>query len=348
MNKKKIIIWIIAIVFIGIAGYRIYDTFFKAEEIIEKQNIVKVEVVEERDIVTSSPISAKIEPKEQVAIIPMAQGQITSVNVKLGDKVKKGQVLFTIDSTQAKTVMNKAKEGYLSAKSTFERVNRLYQEGAISKQEFENAQTQKVIANENYISSSDAYSNCIVTSTIDGYVTSLNVSVGNMAGGKTPAVTVADVSSLNANVSVSEFIIGKIKQGDTVDLKIATLGDKVYKGEIEAVSPAPALDGVTYPVKIKVTDESGDIKAGMFAEISIKSVEEKKAVTVPTSSVILKKGETKVAIVDDEDIVKLRAVETGIDTDKYIEIKSGLKAGERVIVKGQEYVVEGEKVLVEQ
>ncbi len=346
MNKKKIFTWIVILLVIGLVGYRIYNSFFvKKEEVIQK-NIVSVEETKEIDIIKSSPVSAKIVPKEEIGVIPMAQGQITSINVKMGDRVSSGSVLLTIDSTQQGTMVNKAKEGYVSASNVFDRMNRLYQEGAVSKQEFENAQTQLAIANETYTSAKDAYNNCIVTSPIDGYVTSVNRTVGDMSGGAMPAVTIADVSSLTIDVNVAESVVAKIKEGDIVSFKVGTLGDKTYQGKVEAISPAPVSKGVTYPVKIKVLDETGEVKAGMFAEINIKSVEKSKALVVPTSAVVIKKGETKVAVLGKNNKVKFKVVKTGIDADKYMEIKEGLTLGEKVIVQGQEYVVDDEEVLV--
>jgi RND family efflux transporter MFP subunit len=342
-SKKGVIFVILAVVFIlALLGYRIASNFNTPEIAADDLPVnVKTAKAELTSIFTTSPISGRIQPKDEVVIMPLATGEVTRVYVAMGDKVSKGTALFEIDKSQIATTLNQAREAYNAASATYVRMETLYNEGAVSLQALEQARTAYVASRESYNAASNAYGNTTVTSPIDGYVTSLSATVGQLASPGAPAATIADVSELKINTSVSEYLAPKIKAGDPVDIYIATLGNKTYKGMITAVSPAPASGGLTYPVSISVTDESGEVMAGMFAEINIISDEKDNIICIPSDAVIIKSGKPIVVVLTNGGIPEFRDVTTGIDNGEYVEITSGLSEGETIVATGQHYVKEG-------
>jgi RND family efflux transporter MFP subunit len=347
-SKKRIIIIVLAVVFIlGLLGYRISANYRTAEIPEELPVNVKAAQAALMSIYATSPISGRIQPIEEVVIIPLASGEITRVYVSMGDKVSKGTRLFEIDRSQIAALantLNQAREALNSAQTAYERTQALYNEGAVSLQAFEQAQTQLVTARETHSAASSNYSNAhnntTVTSPIDGYVTSLSASVGSLASPGVPAATIADVSELKVDTFVSEYLAPRLKVGDPVDIHIATLGDKTYSGIITAVSPAPATGSLTYPISISVADEGGEVMAGMFAEIRIVSDEKDEVLCVPSDAVIIKSGRSIVVVIKDN-IPEFKEVTTGIDNGEYVEIISGLSEGETIAILGQQYAKEG-------
>lgn len=306
---------------------------------------VKVMTAEYTDISSTVPLSGRIAPAEEAAIVPMAAGQVTAVHVKVGDYVKAGTLLFEIDKGQVATTYNQAKAAYNLALSSYNNIKMLYQEGAVSKSDFDAAEVQYISARESYNAASEAYSYYNVTSPIDGYVTSLNVSVGNMAS-QTMAASVANTDELQIETTVSEYIAGFIKIGDEVDVYVSNLGDTPYKGTVTAFSPAPALGTLTYPITITLDNSSGDLVSGMFAEVKFTAEESEESICIPSDAVIMKNG-TPIAVVLDKDLIpSFREVETGIDNGEYVEILSGIKEGETVVISGQNFVEEGVAVKV--
>jgi RND family efflux transporter MFP subunit len=343
VKKSRIIIILIIIVIICLGIYRIVDSY-EPDTVAEKKPVnVKTQTVETGSIYATSLISGRIDPVESANVIPLIAGEVKSVYVSLGDYVKKGSTLFELDNSQFITSYNQAKIAYDSAKEDYERMSLLYKEGAISQQQYQGAQTQYNITKQNLSAASDALSNCTVTSPINGYVTSVNVSVGGLASQAMPAVTIADVSSLEINTSISENLIGKVKKDDSVDIFIKTLSNEPYSGKIIAISPAPATGTLTYPVTISVEDKDENIKAGMFAEVQIVTDKREDVICIPSDAVFVKSGESKVVVLNDN-IPTLKTVSTGLDNGTMVEITSGITIGETIVVSGQQYVVEGEPV----
>ena len=344
--KKGAIFVILAVIFIlGLLGYRIWANFNTAE-ITDEEKPVNVSVAQAEliSIFATSPVSGRVQPIEEVLIMPLASGEVTRVYVSMGDRVRKGAVLFDIDKTQIATTLTQAREAYNNAETSYNRMSTLYAEGAISLSVYEQTQLQYVAAREAYNAASNAYNNCTVTSPINGYITSLSVTVGSLAAPGAPAATIADVSELKINTTVSEYLAPRLKAGDSVEIRIATLGNKIYAGTITAVSPAPATGSLTYPITVSVEDESGEVMAGMFAEVQIVSDEKDEVLCVPSDAVIIKAGRSIVVVLDKDNIAEFREVTTGIDNGEFVEITSGLSPGETVAVSGQQYAKEGHAV----
>lgn len=342
-NKRKYILIIIGLILIAIIALRFIQTFSPAPEETPQLANVETDVVRYGSLEAQSPLTGRVEPREEVTILPFSSGEVTAVYVRLGDRVNKGDLLFTIDGTQIAASLNQAKAALDLAKRTFDNMRVLYGEGAVSQNDYEQARVQYESAVASYTTASDAYSNTRVTSPISGYVTSINVSPGSTAAPGSPAATLADVSSLRIKTTVSEFLAGRIRQGDPVEIIISTIGSEPFKGTVDALSPAPAQGTLTYPVEFSIQDPEGMVKAGMFAEIRIVSDERTNVLIVPSKAVIIKNGEASVAVLKDK-IPSFQPVKTGLDNGEWTEIIGGLKEGETIVVEGQQFITENQEV----
>lgn len=342
--KNHRIISIIGILFVALVLYRA-GHFFLVPEIKEAEPAINVLVTEAKyePIDLISPVTGRLEPVEEVALVPLASGTVTAVHVAVGDQVTAGQVLFEIDKGQVSASYNQARESFAAVASTFARMELLYSEGAVSLQDYESAKAQYAAARESLNAAADMYGNFTVTSPIDGYVTALNVSVGSIAGGAA-AGSVANVDELIIQTTVSEVLATAVKIGETVQVRIDSL-DKEYSGTITSFSPIPSMGMLTYPLTITMEpDES--LFAGMFAEVRLVSEEIKEALCVPSEAVIIRDGRPVVAVLGPNGVPELKEVVPGVDNGTIVQIVSGLTEGEQVIYSGQHFVVPGVQVNV--
>lgn len=190
----------------------------------------------------------------------------------------------------------------------------------------------------------DSLKDAKVTSPIDGVVSQRNIEATNMVSSQAQPFVIVDTSSLTVELKVSEDIINEIKQGDIVDISIPTYSDEILQGTVKTVSPSADTTS-TYPVKVEIPNNDGTIKAGMFAEVSFVKDKRQNTVVVPRDAVFEEEDGKFVYVAENDTAVK-RQVETGIDNGKDIEITSGIKQGDLVIVKGQSYVTDNEKIQI--
>lgn len=359
--NKKVVFGIIIVALLALVAFRIITSQNASDPQIAAEESINVKVTEseKRNLQITAPLSGRIQPVDESAIVPLVSGEITDVYVSLGAKVSIGTPLFELDKEQMQNAYNQALAGYnqadaafTNAKSDFERIKLLYEEGAVSKQQYEQAQLQYNTAYQALTQSQstlnnakDNLENCVVTSPIDGYVTLININEGEIASQASAAVVVANIDTVEIETSISENLINKINIGNSVKVFVKSASDQAFIGTISELSPAPAQGSLTYPLKISIDNKDTLIKSGMFAEVRIVSASKENVLTVPSDSVIIKNGETVVAVIEDDHAV-FKKVKTGIDNNQYVEIVEGLNENEKVIYEGQNYVDEDSQVTV--
>ena len=355
----KILIFLLA-VFIVISVVRIVqlqmeDNGEEAEEILLTN--VQVQQVTAGDISASSSVTGRLSSSDSVNVIPLVSGEVKELFVEEGDYVTEGQTLFTIDSQQAQIQMDQAQLGLKSAqdsvdalKKSLDRMQSLYDAGAVSLTDLESIQTQydsALNALDQAKLSADAASSTLgyytVTAPASGCATTVSVVAGGPAAQTSPAVVISDTKSLELKANVSEYLINNIAEGQKVDVYIRSLSEEPYTGTVTDIADTPAQGTYTYDVTIALSDYQ-DMKAGMLAEVSVVTDSKAGVVVVPSDAVITKRGETYVALITDGDKIELRKVTVGIDNGTSAEITSALRVGETLVVKGQNYVSDGEQV----
>ncbi|MCL1976000.1 MAG: efflux RND transporter periplasmic adaptor subunit [Firmicutes bacterium] len=350
------------IVFLLIIGGVAYWRLFIPKETLEAVPIQAVQVytatVKVEDISVYTVLTGKIRASEDAMVFAPATAEVKNIYVEKGDYVNTGDKLFTLDGTQveggynqAQAARNAAQDGVEMARQNLDRMQALYDGAAIPQSQLEQAENQLTQA-ENQLrqaeaalnSASSSFGLLSFTAPVAGIVTELNIKEGMYPMQQLPAVTIANLDDLEIAASVSEYLIGHLKEGDAVNYRIDSLGSKLYQGQIKSVALAPATGGVTYPITVTVNATEDNIKPGMFAELSIPSLRKNSVLIAPISSLLTQGGKTLVAVLIG-DIPHLQEVEIGINDGERVEIISGLNAGDTVITKGQHYIVEGEAVI---
>lgn len=334
---------------------------------------VEIQIVETKNLVETAIFNGKIFSDHEVSVIPKVPGKVTSINVKVGDNVQAGQVLFSMDTGDLQATLDQATVGVQSAELTYQinkdnldstmenlkRYKALYEAGAVSKVELENmeksvATLEKQVemyalqlenAKTALASAQKAIADMTVTAPVSGTVSAINVVQGQMASQAIASVTITKLDALYVSVSVPENIVNSLKVGEEAKVIVNSAGEKEYKGTLTSISPTANLQTTLYPVKISIEDPEGLVKPGMFAKVEIPTQTKENVLTINSEAVVLKDGKNVVFVVEEEQAVP-KEVETGLDTGSDLEILEGLQAGEQVIIKGQTLVEQGSKVKV--
>lgn len=254
-------------------------------------------------------------------------------------------IISKTDMDNTTNAYNNAKISYNQAKESYNLTNKMPAENLKKAQDQLNtakASRESVVAQIN--SYNKSISDCTVKSPISGYVTECNVKAGGILSQGTVPFVVSDTSKVVMKVSVSEFIINNIKAGENIDVSIPAVSDKPLFGTISEINPA-ANSGGTYDVKVEIGNPDGAIKSGMFGEANFTKDKKSGVITVPVNTVITKDNETFVFVDKDGTAVKT-TVKTGLNNGKNIEITSGLEADMNVVIKGQTYLENGDKIAV--
>jgi HlyD family secretion protein len=320
----------------------------------EKSVAVETQIVSKASIEAVSALSGKVKPREEISIVPKVPGKAAAVNVKIGHRVKTGDILFSLDDSdirqqvsQAESALRIAESSYINAKKSFENTAQLYELGGVSKLTYETSESSFKMAEEQFKSAQAAYQlaksqldSTIVRSPIDGLVAAVNASAGEMVSNAVPAVTVVDISSVTVDINVPETMVNKVKKGDEVDVLVAAVSSEAVKGKIESISPTADARTQSYPISITITNANEVLKGGMFAEVKLKADTARDVLAVPLSSVV-EERDKKYVYVANGDRAQKREVQTGLAGVENVQILSGLNENESIIVKGQNFLSDG-------
>lgn len=341
----RLFILLLVLAMLGLVVVRLISNKLSPVQLAPEMPVnVRLATVELADIESSSVLTGQLEAMDEVAVVPKTPGVVTNVYVSLGSRVAKGATLFELDKTQLSISLSQARVTLEDAKVNHDRMKTLFEEGVVPLQTFEQAQSALSMANDSYAAAADAYSGAVVTSPINGYVTSVSVVPGALASQAVPCVTISNTDKLEINTNLSESMINKLAIGDTVDVLIKSASATPLQGVVTAISPAPVSGSLTYPVKVTLNNPDESAKAGMFAEVFIITDQSSAVLAIPSAAVMIKSGRQVVATVSADGKVAIRSIVVGLDDGERVEIKEGLAEGERVVIEGQSYLDETSSV----
>lgn len=319
------------------------------EEKIESKNIeqiykeegvpVRVEKVEKRSFSKTTSYNTILSGIKESNASSMIGGRIERVLVKVGDYVKKDQVLFKFPSDAPSAQYYQAKVAFENSQSMYERYKKLFEVGGVSAQDLDNIKTQYEVNKANFETVNKMVD---VLSPITGFVTKVSVRESDDVRKETVLATIADLSQLKASIQISEDEISDVKVGDKA---IAEWQGKKIEGKITQVDLAMNPMTQAFNADITFDNKNGKIKSGVTVDIILSGAESKDAIVIERKNLV-KKGDDYFVYVENDGKAKLQKVSLGNNTGLYSEIKSGLNEGELLIIEGQINLDDNTKVKI--
>jgi RND family efflux transporter MFP subunit len=306
---------------------------------------------------TSAVVSARI------------PGSVSMLKVREGDRVRKGQILAQLEAgenqanaavatagiDEARQGLDEAQSRRKLADSTFERYNKLFNEQAISRQEFDVKQSERELAaqglaraearlkqaQERSKAASTMSDYTRILAPITGIITSKLVDLGATVFPAQPLMTIEDEGSYLLELAIPESLAARVKTGSPVQVALDTLGSSFPATIAEIV---PTVDPVSRTFTAKINLGQKSLKSGMFGRGTINLGTSINGITLPKRSIVEHGAMTSVWVLDKDNSVRMRIIKIGKIVGERTEILSGLSEGERVVVSGVEKVSEGNKV----
>ena len=284
---------------------------------------------------------------------------MTQVSFEIGEEVTKGQPLVYLDDmdlrNQLKTAqldLSKLELSLDSAKSDYDIFTGLFEEGACSKTDYENAmrayktaQANVELKKVNIQDISNSLSDCVITAPIAGEISGKNTNVGQYLNPGTVVATVNNNSSIKAEIQLMQEDLEKVAVGQEVILRLDNSTNTTYKGIVETIASSANSQTRVFNCLIKIDNASGELNSGIFGYIEIPNHENTQVLTVPMTAVIGSEGKYLVFTVEDQ-IARSVSVTIGEMLDDMVEITSGLQEGNQIIVTNLNSLQDGDKVIV--
>ena len=298
------------------------------------QKTIQVVVVEAQS--TSVPIrvevTGQVAPIFQATLSSRIQGTIDKLLVREGSRVSKGQLLIQLDSRDLQADLARAHAEVENAKAHLDRMNQLYAQDAVSKQEMENATRAYRVAEANRRAVEAQLSYTMVRAPFEGVITEKKVEAGELASPGQPLLKMEDPQRLRLEATVAEGDLKSVSRGDKIPVVIDALGGQALTGLVSQILPAGDPQTHTFMVKVDLPKTPG-LKTGMFGRFQLdKGLTQ--TILVPSAAVGERGEFSSLYVVGSDQTARLRWVKLGRRFEQQVEILSGLNIGERVLVDG--------------
>jgi RND family efflux transporter MFP subunit len=345
----------------------------KTEETAAKTVPVKIYTVKAESISEYVRATGSVTADEDVILYAKTAERVEKINIRPGQAVSKDQVLVEQRNELLRKGLEIAQAAYRTAEAQsklaatdFDRMSKLYAEKAISPQQFEQAKTAKVAAEQGFQQAlsmveqaNEQYEYSLVKAPFDGIAAAVYVEKNQTIAPGQPVVQVVSASRMKAKVPLTGSDIQHVKIGQRVMIKFPTVPGKEFSGRIDKINSA--IDQMSKALEVEIGFVSSDkrMTSGMFGEFFIETQQNANRLIVPETSLI---PQTEIRIeretglqntikrfflfVIQNNTAHMKEVKTGIANNGQIEITEGLALGDSVIIVGQNIVKEGQPVNV--
>ena len=350
-----IIPWMIVVlivIFIVILGTRIMHEKARLEEAKKaalKQDIEPVSVItltlKPRRLEDKINLPAVVEPYEDVWVKAEVSGQVVEVLVQEGEAVQEGQVLIQLDDRDYKARLSRIEANYQLAKLEYERTSALVRKKVMSPAELDkiSAQLKDLEAQVNEVQLT--LSRTQIVSPICCLLNETKANRGDFVGVGDPVARILQLDPVKVTVGVPESDVAAVFDLTEAEVIIEALDKRSVKGTKVFLSRMPRTLARLYDLELRVPNPDGKILPGMFVRVDLVKTVFRRALPVPLYAVITQ-ADRSFVYVEENGRAKRRDVELGILVGWEVQVASGLKPGERVIVVGHRFLDDDQPVKV--
>lgn len=331
------------------------ENFSITDSLISK---LLIDTVQQANNRTELDFSAKITADEELrtAIFPMVSGMVQGVNVKLGDKVNKGQVLATMASSEMagfdKEAISAAAELSNAARNV-KQVEEMFKSGLSAARELEEAKNDYLVKQAEdkrakailKLNGGNNNGNYNIKSPLTGFIIEKNISSGMQvrADNDKNLFTIADLSVVSVMINIYESDIARIKEGDELSIAILSYPEKEFTGRIDKIYNMIDNESKVMNARVSISNPGYLLKPGMMATVKISAKSGINLPVVNSRGIVFDENKNYVLVLDTNNKVQIREIEIGRKTAERAYISKGLKAGDRIVASKQVFLYESLK-----
>ncbi|HEU0137337.1 MAG TPA: efflux RND transporter periplasmic adaptor subunit [Flavobacterium sp.] len=324
------------------------DAAIAAKDTVQLQALVSTTAVKDTTFTHYLEVQGNVETDQNIIIYPQFSGVLTTLNVKAGQSVGKGQVLGRIDDGGLSQQVAQLEAQLALSRTTFERQKRLWDQKIGSEIQFLQAQTDMQSRQKALGQIRAQLAKTVVTAPFSGVIDEIITDRGQVVNPQQGLMRIVNLSNMYITTSVPEAYIGKVKVGTPVQIELTSLG-KSYTGKVRQVASNINPANRSFTVEVSVPNTENLLRPNQVAKLKIADYTNANSIVVPANVIQEDAADNKyVYIVENvtgnAGTAKKVVVKTGQTASNYTEILSGLKAGDIIVTDGVSNISEGTKL----
>jgi membrane fusion protein (multidrug efflux system) len=294
-------------------------------------------------VVDAIVATGQIEAIQQIQLRPDVEGRIVDLLVQEGAMVEKGAPLVKIDDAELKAQVERARADFDLARQALDRTRQLLAQKAAAPADLERAEAASRSSKASLDLLQLRLTRTTVLAPFAGVVGQRRVSLGDYVTTSTQLLTLQTIAPARATFSVPERYAAELRRGAKVEFHVAALPGKRFDAQVDFVDPVITLPGRTITVKALTANSARSLQPGMFIEARLTIGVRSRATVIPEEAISPTASASWVWVVIDGKATR-REVELGVRMPGFVEVLKGVEVGDRVVIGGQDRLVEGAAV----
>jgi HlyD family secretion protein len=380
-SRSRIILIVLGAVLLILAGLYLWGPLQPAQEVATTV-VARLYPAQAYTVLNAS---GYVVAQRKAAVSSKSTGRLAYLGVEEGSRVKKGQIIATLENkdlvatrnqalaqvNQAKADLGTARAELVDARLQYRRYKTLVAQDLIARQDFDTAvarydkakagvaaaQARIKVARAGLANAQASLDYSYIRSPFDGVVTTKDAEVGEVvapfgaaANARAAVVTMADLHSLMVEVDVAESNLDKVHLGQPCEISLDAIPDRRFAGEVHMIVPTADRTKATVLTKVKFLEMDNRILPEMSAKVAflskpMKAAERRPHLIIPKTALVTRQGRSYCFLVVGNR-AKLVPVTLGLPLNELVEIKSGLKEGDRVVLNPPASLKDGSRVRV--
>jgi RND family efflux transporter MFP subunit len=288
--------------------------------------------------------SGTIEADNTLSLGFSVSGRVIMVNVHEGQHVREGQLLATVEETEFQNAVLLAQTGLEQAADNFKRLNELYEKGSLPEKDYITAKINLTQAEINKNTALKKLKDTRLYAPFNGIVSTRGIEKGATVMPGQSAFTLLKTDFVFAQAYVPESEIARLSVGKEAAISVPVLNEEL-RGKINIINPQADLTSKTFNVKIRIANPNSRLLPGMMTDIKISTGETRNFISIPVEAVVRDADDiTYVFVVNDQNRAIRKRVVAGGLLNSEVVITNGLRAGDQVVISGQNKLNDGEMV----
>ncbi|MCC5910242.1 MAG: efflux RND transporter periplasmic adaptor subunit [Clostridiaceae bacterium] len=366
MGKKLTSIIILTLIF-TILSINFMGCRQTAEEEREREVAVEVVSVAKDNIIENVILPSVLHPKKNSMIFPKTPGlEVTKLAVQVGDTVQEGDFLFELDKTPIRRQVEMARKNYEQSQKSYRlqkqqhqkaedlvppnipdgimvfQQNRSLVENNMAEGALLTAEAQLEQSRLAYVNALEQLKEMEYYAPIAGVVSQISLQENQPVINTQPALIITNTDKLKTELNITRELLNTLELDKKVKIHIR---EATKEGIVTAINWVADPRTGLHLVEITVDNTTGQLTASSFCRVAIQRQSKENVLVIPKEAVFLENNQS-IVFVEENNRAHKRRVELGMDNGIMVEVISGLKEGERVIVKGQHYIDENTSLVV--
>ena len=317
----------------------------KGTEKQEKIIPVKVMEIAATNTANTQNYIGTVEESTAVSLAFSSMGTVEQVYVSEGQRVSKGQLLASLNTTTAENSYQMMLAKQQQAQDAYDRLVKLHENGSLPDIKFveietglQQAKSMTAVAKKN-LDDSRLYA------PRDGVIAIRSIEPGSSVMPGMAAFKLVSIEKVNVKISVSENEIGKIAEGQQAKVQVPALNNTVFTGKIGTKGVVANAISRTYEAKISIDNPQAQLMPGMVCKVSITDNAKTEEIIVPNQTIQIAADGSRYVWLADGDVAKRQFVKIGGLNDNGIVVAEGLSVGDKIIVEGFQKISEGMRIV---